>query len=182
MSAVASEVSPSLRGDHGDLAGGHLRQAREHAAEVGLRVDPAAAAAFDDGVEDGSALASVRGSEEQPVLFVGSGGADGVFHAVVVDLNASVGNEVLQFGPAVQGVGAGFAQGALWKGAAPDAFQCGADAAQDRGALESEDGLAQLRTGIGRAQSGFDTVEQGDLIEQPAAGVRDTFSCLEKAV
>jgi hypothetical protein len=50
------------------LAGVHGGQAREHVAQVGQRVEAAAAAALHDGVEDGGALAGLRRSDEEPVL------------------------------------------------------------------------------------------------------------------
>jgi hypothetical protein len=64
-------------------------------------------AALDDGVEDGSALAGVGGSNEQPVLFAKGCGADGVFHQVVVDLDASIAAEAFECGPLIQGVSDG---------------------------------------------------------------------------
>jgi len=61
---------PGFGGDFGDLAGGHLGKAGEHVAEVGQRIEAPATAAFNDGVEDGSSLAGVGSSDEEPVLFV----------------------------------------------------------------------------------------------------------------
>ena len=121
---------PGFGGDLGDLAHGHLGQAAEHVAPVGEGIDPAAAAAFHDGVEDRSAFAGVRGSDEQPVLFPDRSGADGVLRTVVVDLDASVGDADLQRGPEVQGVGDGFAKGALGEVSVVDEFECGLDAVQ----------------------------------------------------
>jgi hypothetical protein len=42
-----------------------------------------AAAAFDDGVEDGGPLAGLAVAYEEPVLLPNCGGADGVFHRVM---------------------------------------------------------------------------------------------------
>ena len=65
---------------------GHVRQTSEHIPEVSVRIDPAATAAFDDGVEDGAALAGIGFAEEEPVLFSDGSGPDRVFDQVVVDL------------------------------------------------------------------------------------------------
>ena len=54
------------------------------------RCDASAAAGFDEGEQDGAALSGLRLADEQPVLFADGGGADGVLHGVVVDLNATV--------------------------------------------------------------------------------------------
>ena len=56
---------PGFGADFGDLAGGHLGKAGEHVAQVGQRIDAASAAALEDGVEDGSALAGVGGSDRR---------------------------------------------------------------------------------------------------------------------
>jgi hypothetical protein len=42
----------------------------ENVAKVGERIDAASAAAFNDRVEDGAALAGLGLGKEQPVLFV----------------------------------------------------------------------------------------------------------------
>ncbi len=75
--------------DFGDLAGGHLGKAGEHVAQVGQRIEVTAAAALDDGLEDGSALAGGGSSDEQPVLLADGGVADGVLDPAVVDLDAA---------------------------------------------------------------------------------------------
>jgi hypothetical protein len=83
----------------------HGGQECEHVAQAGHRVDAVAAAALHDGVEDGCALARLGGSNEQPVLLADGGGADGVFHKVVVDLDAAIGEEAFQRGPLVEDSG-----------------------------------------------------------------------------
>ena len=105
--------APRFRGDLGDLAGGHLRQAREHVAQVGLWVDAAAAAALDEGVEDGSAMAGLGLADEQPVLLPHGRGTDGVLDPVVVDGDAAVAQECFERRPLLERVADGFAQGAL---------------------------------------------------------------------
>ena len=73
-------------------------------AQVGVGIEPAAAAALDDGVDDGAALAGVGGADEEPVLLAERGGADGVFDQVVVDLQAAVGQVEQEGGPLAEGV------------------------------------------------------------------------------
>jgi hypothetical protein len=72
-------LGPGLRGDVLDLPVGQVREAGEHVAEVGVGIDPPAAAAFDDRIEDGSALAGLGLADEEPILFADGRGADGVF-------------------------------------------------------------------------------------------------------
>ena len=69
---------------------GGAGQSGEDVTEVGVRIDPTTAAAFDDGVEDGAAFPGLGLPDEQPVLLAEGGGADGVFDQVLVDLDASV--------------------------------------------------------------------------------------------
>ena len=167
---------PGLRGGFGDLGGGHLGQAGEDVAQVGQRVEAPAAAAFDDGVEDGGSLACVGGSDEEPVFLAYRGGADGVFDSVVVDLDAPVGEEAFEGGPLLEGVGDGAAHCALREVTCADALHRGVDAAQDHGALCGAHGMAQTRAGSVFAQLVFDLVKVADLAEQPGAGARGGFA------
>ena len=74
-------LSPFRGYDSGDLPVGHVRQTSEHIPQVSVRIDPAATAAFDDGVEDGAALAGIGFSEKEPVLFSNSSRPDRVLYA-----------------------------------------------------------------------------------------------------
>jgi hypothetical protein len=73
-----------------DLPIGGVRQLGEDVAQVSGGIKPAPTAAFDDGVENGATLAGVGLADEQPVLFSEGGGADGIFHQVLVDLDAAI--------------------------------------------------------------------------------------------
>ena len=53
--------------DLGELARGHGREEGEDVLEVGVGIDASAAAAFDDGVEDGSTLPGSGFAHKQPV-------------------------------------------------------------------------------------------------------------------
>lgn len=61
-------LGPGGRNDLGDLAVGHVGQARQDFAQVSIRFDAPAPAAFNDGVEDGAAIPGVGLADEQPVL------------------------------------------------------------------------------------------------------------------
>ena len=69
---------------------GGVRQSSQDMAQVSGRVDPATTAAFNDGVQDRAAISGFGFTDEQPVAFSDGGGADGIFHEVVVDLDAAV--------------------------------------------------------------------------------------------
>ena len=58
--------------------------------QVGVGIQAATAAAFDDSVEYGAAASGVGITEKQPVLFSKSCRADRVLDQVVVDFNRSV--------------------------------------------------------------------------------------------
>jgi len=73
-----------------DLPIGGGGQAREDVTQVGEGIDAAAAAAFDDGIEDGAAFPGLGLADEQPILFAEGGGANGILHQVLVDLDAPI--------------------------------------------------------------------------------------------
>ena len=79
-----------------DLPVGHVRQTGENIPQIGIRIDSASAAAFNDRVNDGSPFSGIGFADEQPVLLPDGGWSDGVFHEVVVDLNAAIIQEHLQ--------------------------------------------------------------------------------------
>ena len=109
LGAAAAGCEPVGWGEAGGGAGQHAGQAGEDVFEVVTRVDPEAAAVFDEGVEDGGFLAGVLGSDEEPVLGSELGGADGVLDEVVVDLDAAVCQIGFKVRPLVEGVADGFA-------------------------------------------------------------------------
>jgi len=65
------------------LTVGHVRQAREHFPQVGVGIKTATPTAFDDGVEDGAALAGPGVADEEPVFLADGGGANGVFYQLL---------------------------------------------------------------------------------------------------
>lgn len=127
---------PGGGGDVFNLTGSHAGEAGEHVAQVGERVYASAAAAFDDGVEDGSALPGVGGSDEHPVFLADGGGADGVFDEVVVDLYSPVLGKGAELRPLVEGVGDGFAEGALGEVFGAEFVQGSVEPLEDGLALE----------------------------------------------
>ena len=94
---------------------GQVWQAGEEVAEVCVGIDVPAAAAFDDGINDRTALANSRFADEEPVLFSNGGWPDGIFHEVVVDLDAAVPEVNFQGAPLAQGVINGLSEEALWQ-------------------------------------------------------------------
>ena len=72
---------PGFGGEVFYLPVGGRWQAREDVTQVRKGIDATTAAAFDDGVQDGAAFASLSFADEQPILFAEGGGADGVFYA-----------------------------------------------------------------------------------------------------
>lgn len=155
--------------DLGELAGGHGRETGEDVLEVGKRVDPSAAAAFDDRVEDGSPLPGSGLAHEEPVLFPKRGGSDGVFDAVVVDLHAAVSEIHGKRGPLGQRVVDGLAEEAFGPMPRLVPNEGAVEAFNDRAAVAGSGGDAQRGAGFLFAEGGFDLVEQLDLAEEPAA-------------
>ena len=73
-----------------NLPVGHRGEPGEHAEQVGVGIDAAAAATLDSGVKDGAALAGIGIAQEQPALLSKSVRPNGVFHEVVVDLDSAI--------------------------------------------------------------------------------------------
>src|SRR5215207_9941336 len=148
---------------------GHARQARERLAQVGQRIDAAAAAAFHDGVEDGSAFTGIGGADEQPVLLADGGGPDRVFHPVVIDLNAAVRGEALECRPLLKDVGDRFPHCALRQEAAAQLYQGSTDPLEDGRALPTSDCFPQCWSSSTGPELSLDPIELADLVEQPGA-------------
>jgi hypothetical protein len=77
-------LGPGCRCHILDLPVGHRRQAGEHIAQISLRVDASAAASFDDGEQDGTALAGFSLADEEPIFLADGAGTNGVLNKVVV--------------------------------------------------------------------------------------------------
>jgi hypothetical protein len=75
--------APSRRCDFGDLPVGHVWQAGEDILEIRVRVESTPAAAFDDGVNDGTAFTSIGIADKEPVLLADGGGPDGILDKVM---------------------------------------------------------------------------------------------------
>jgi hypothetical protein len=69
---------------------GHVGQTRENIFQVSVRIEAAPPAAFEDGVDDGAALASLGVADKELVFLADGRGANGVFHQVVVDLHPAI--------------------------------------------------------------------------------------------
>ncbi len=148
---------------------GQMWEAGENVAQVGVGIDISAAAAFDDGVDDRATLTGTGFTDEEPVLFTDGGGADGIFHQVIVDLDASVAQVNIQGAPLAQGVIDGLAKQAL-RQIEPAGFeeeQGFVQSLQDWAALVRSNCLAQIRPSLDFSQGGFDPVEMLDLAHDP---------------
>jgi hypothetical protein len=77
-------LGPRRRRDILDLPIGHGWQAGERVSQISMGINAAPAAAFDDRVKDGPALARSRVSDEEPVLFAKSRGTNGVLYPEMV--------------------------------------------------------------------------------------------------
>lgn len=97
-------LRPSLRGEVWDLPVGGEGQPGQDMEQIGIRIESATTATFDDGVEDGATFPGLGFADEQPVLFAESGGADGIFDQVLVDFNAAIVEVNAEQRPQVQGV------------------------------------------------------------------------------
>jgi hypothetical protein len=62
------------------LAVGHIGQASEHVTQVSKGIKAATPAAFNQGINDGAALARIRFTDEEPVFLADGRGPNGVFH------------------------------------------------------------------------------------------------------
>jgi len=93
----------------------HGRQCIEQFFEIIRWVDAEFAAGFHKAVDDCAGLARVGTAEEQEVLFTDGGRADGVFDEVVVDLERCVFEVQIQCVPALERIGDGIAEVALWQ-------------------------------------------------------------------
>lgn len=90
--------------------GGLGRQAGEVVRHVGLGIDGFTVAVAHQRVEDGTALACLCIAYKEPVFLADGGGAERVFHRVVVDLHATVLRIHLQHGPGRQSIVQGTAK------------------------------------------------------------------------
>ncbi len=170
-------LGPSCRCHVLNLPVGHCRQTFEHVAKIGLWINATAAAGFDDREQDGTAQACFSLADEQPVLLADGGGADGILHRVVVDLDPAVCEINDEHRPMRQCVVDGPAHGALGQvtAAALHAGDGPMDALHDHAAVTGTQGLPLLRTSLGPAQLLFDVVEVLDLQQQPAGVLRGAF-------
>ena len=59
---------PDFGRDLGDLAVGHVGQPSEDVFQISIRVEVATPAAFDDGINDGTAFTGIRIPDKEPVF------------------------------------------------------------------------------------------------------------------
>ena len=146
---------------------GHVGQAAQNFAEILVRIESLSAAGFDHGVDDRAALAGVSFANEQPVFLADGRGPNRIFHEVVVDLDAAVGQINFQRAPLAQGIINRGGQRALGQ-LAFAGFKFEQDtlnAFDDWSALTGAHGGSQTWAGVVGPQDGFDAVELLDLIQ-----------------
>jgi hypothetical protein len=81
-----------------------IGDAGEDVAQVGFGVDAVQFAGFDQAVDDGRALATAIRAGEEPVFPAEGNAAQGIFGAVVIDLQAAVVGVADKRGPVCEGV------------------------------------------------------------------------------
>jgi hypothetical protein len=100
----------SFRQDVVDLAGGHGGRSGEDVSQVIEGIDCAAAAAREDGVDDGASPACVWMAEELPAAATYGCGPDRVLDKILVDFKAAVPQVAHQRGVFVEKVTDGAAE------------------------------------------------------------------------
>src|ERR1019366_4164480 len=145
-------------------------QAGEDIFQVCVWVEAATTAAFDDGVNDGAAFSGSGITHEEPVFLADGGGANGIFHQVVVDLHPTVSQINSQCVPQSQRIINGPAQGTLRQVSSADFEFCQhpLQPVHDGPALVGAHRCTQLRPGPLFTQTGFDLVKMLDLPDDPA--------------
>ena len=158
-------LGPDVGSDFSYLMIGHLRQSGEDVAKIGTWINASAAAGFDDGVDDRSALAGSRFSDEEPVFLSNGGGANGVFNEIVVDLQLAAFQEQAQRGPLTQGIIDSLTEETLGQvaTAGAKADQSAFESLHDWTAVTGSNCGAQLRSGLLFPQCRFDLIELLDL-------------------
>ena len=101
-----------------DLCSGGGWQPREDVPKVLEGIDLPAAARFDDGVNQGAAVAGIGFPDEEPVLLADGRWTNGVFDQVVVDFQETIVEERQQGVPLTKGVVDGAAHEAFGREAA----------------------------------------------------------------
>lgn len=173
-------LGPGGGSDFGDLGVLECGQAGEQIVQVSVRIDASSSAAFNHGVDNGTALACSSFAHEKPVLLADRRGPDGVLDQVIVDLHLPFPEEDFQPGPLAKGVIDGLAQEALGQ-MLPAGFELKErflDAIEDRTALLGAHGGTQFGAGLRFAQGAFDPVKVLDLAQDPAGAPRRLFQGL----
>jgi hypothetical protein len=129
--------------------------------EIGLRLDSAELAGFDERGDDGPVLAAAVGAGEQRVLAIESDGTDCALDHVAVDLDAAVVEEAGQSRPARQRIADRFGE----LGLLADQVELGAQPELERVEDWPALGLAQGAALVGPAAAtrlGLDRIQLGD--------------------
>ncbi len=154
-----------------------MRQAGENVPEVSVRINAAATAVLHHGVKDGAAFSGIGFANEEPVLLPNGCGPDRILDQVIIDLNATFGQEHLQGDPLAQRVINGCSQQALRQmfAAALKPQMNALEPLHDGSALGGANGLPQFRSGFDFSQPRFDGVEVLQLAYDPTGCSRRRF-------
>src|ERR1017187_132968 len=149
----------------------------EDVTQVRIGIDSTTAAAFNDGVEDGAAFSGLGFADEEPILFAERRGPDGIFHKILIYLDASIVEVNTEQRPQVQRVVDGQAHPAARQVTAL-AFQLGEDAMEplvNRAGLMSAHGHSQAGTDFAETEFSLDAIQVSDLAQKPACDERVLF-------
>jgi hypothetical protein len=138
-------------------------------AQVSIRIESTASAAFNDGIQDGATFAGLGFADEQPVLFAEGGWPDGIFHKILIDLDAPIFEVNAKERPQVQRVVDGQAHSAAGQ-VAPLHFQAGQNTMEplvNGPGLISANHATQSRTTSTPAEFSLNVVEVSDLAQEP---------------
>ncbi|MEI6892472.1 MAG: hypothetical protein V5783_09905 [Pontiella sp.] len=82
----------------------HRWERGENFAKIVGGINIEFATGFDEAVDDGAGLPGVGAAKEQEVFFTDGGGPNGIFNEVIVDLQFSMLEIQVEFGPVFLGV------------------------------------------------------------------------------
>ena len=151
-----------------------MHQLAEDPLEVGEGILAVTPDLLDEGVNHRTAPAGLVVADEHPVLHAELGRADGVFGEVVVPLDLPVEEARLEVGPLAGGIGEGFAEQAAGRDLPPlpDVSDEAGETVVVPPRLEPADFLPLQRAGALFAESLFNPVDAGDLVEDPRDDAR----------
>lgn len=155
-----------------DFDGG---QTGENIREVILRIDAAAAATDENGINYGATPTGIRVSDEEPALAADGSGTNGVFDEVVIDFESAVAEISRQGIIIVEEVAHRLTQRAFRQKTGVKRFRLRLEAAPDfRCLLTASEALVERKS----ADFILDSIEQADLRNKPCRIGEVLLECL----